>query len=484
MFVIKNKLVLLLCIPVFLYIGCSNGSSDDTKETPSSVVLDSQQRADKGGSGVMLQGFTWTSPDDDGTWYTTISNNANDIKDIFEYVWFPPSTDSTDSNGYLPRQLNLLTQAYTKNGTHSPTGGYSKFYGTEEQLKKSIQDIKPARAIADVVINHRCGTTDWGDFTNPSWGVIKGKNYSAICSDDEGFNYAKTDMYGAWYKGAPDTGDKYDAARDIDHTNETVQDGIITWMNDVLKNAGFVGWRYDMVKGYDGIYNGYYNAKTLPEFSVGEYYDGSYDKISSWLERTVQYNRGVAGRPARAFDFVLKFSLNNVFGGKKGTENKNYKQLADSSNLYKKLPGYAVTFVENHDTGSYQNQNPLDSDDIGAAYAFILTHPGYPSVAWFHYFSAEDCPNDSYSKQYMGNEIVPGTSLTYKEFIKKLVTLRKDCGINDMSSVNVLRAENFGYAAEIKGEKKNLIVSLGSEYEKPNGYESIIKGTGFEVFSN
>lgn len=480
----KKQLLSLLILPMCLFISCNNDSSDNANETqPSIVTIDSKKRADKGGSGVMIQGFTWGSPDYDGSWYSTISNNSSDIKDTFEYVWFPPCTDCTDSNGngYLPRQLNLLTQSYTKNGTHSSTGGYSKFYGTEAQLKKSILDIKPAKAIADVVINHRCGTTDWGDFTNPAWGVVKNQNYSAICKDDEGFKKSVTDMYGTRLRGASDTGEGYNAARDIDHTNETVQDGIVTWMNDVLKNAGFVGWRYDMVKGYNGIYTGYYNAKTESEFSVGEYWDGSFSKLSNWITETAQYNRSVAGKASRVFDFVLKYSLNAVFGSTDGNANSNYSKLADVSNLYKSLPGYSVTFVDNHDTGSTQATCPLDSDDIGTAYAFILTHPGYPCVAWYHYFAASDCSTDS-SAQYMGDKTVPGTIITYKEHIKNLINLRKDCDITDLSSVEVLDSSTTRYVAKISGTNSNLIVSIGGSYEKPDGYQLKYSGTNYQIY--
>lgn len=483
----KKQLLLITIIPVCLFIGCNSDSSGNSKEEPPEVItIDSTNRADKGGSGVMLQGFTWSSPDDEGSWYTTISNNAAEIKDTFEYVWFPPASDCADSNGngYLPRQLNLLTQAYTKNGTHSSTGAYSKFYGTEEQLKQSIKDIGPAKAIADVVINHRCGTTDWGDFTNPEWGVVKNKNYSAICNDDEGFSNNKTDMYGAKYKGNSDTGEGYNAARDIDHTNEAVQDGIVTWMNGVLKNAGFVGWRYDMVKGYDGVYTGYYNAQTTPEFSVGEYWDGSYDKIYSWLERTVQPNRNISGKPSRAFDFVLKYSLNGVFGTQEDQPNSNYSKLAATSNLYKSLPGYAVTFIDNHDTGSTQKTCPLDPEDIGTAYAFILTHPGYPCVAWYHYFAASDCPSDADS-QYIGDSIVPGTEMTYHDFIKKLINLRKEVGLNDMSEIKIINSVSTQYVAEVQGTDSSVIVALGAQYILSDGYteyNEIYSGTNFQIF--
>ena len=473
-----KKFLPILALPI-LFVACGPSTTEPGNKTEPVKLneINALSRADKGGSGVMLQGFTWTSPSDDGYWYNTMSNNADEIKDTFEYVWFPPCTDSTDNNGYLPRQLNLLTQAYTKNGEKSPSGGYQMFYGTEAQLKKAINDIKPCKAIADIVINHRCGLTNWGDFQNPDWGVIKGKQYPAICKDDEGFTNTKSDMFGAKVKGAADTGEKYDSGRDIDHTNEAVQDGIIEWLNTVMKGAGFVGWRYDMVKGYDGKYNGYYNAKTEPEFSVGEYWDGNVSFIEKWLDATVQENRGVAGVPGRAFDFVTKYALNAAF-----QDTRNYAAVAASNNLYKKLPGYAVTFVDNHDTGSTQAQCPISEDGIAPAYAFILTHPGYPCVAWFHYFDSKDCLADGDYDQYMGGKIVPGGTVTIKKHIQDLIALRKDCGITDLSAVEVLKAESSLYVGKVTGENKSVITVLGTGYDAPSGYKLYCSGTEFAVY--
>lgn len=468
-----------------LLLSCGGGSSSGGA-LPSGdsgftgTVIDSTTRADNGGSGVMLQGFTWTSTSKPGTWYANITTLADTIKENFEYVWFPPASDCTDTtgNGYLPRELNLLT---------TKTPAKTAHYGTEEELFAAIEAIKPAKAIEDVVINHRCGTKGWGDFTNPSWG----ENYSAICSDDEGFTSPTSGMMGAEIQGAKDTGEGYEAARDIDHTNKTVQDGICTWMNDILKTkAGFVGWRYDYVKGYAGKYVGYYNAQTEAEISVGEYWPtqgfnpSAWNKeITSWIKSTAQKNRGVQGKASRAFDFILKGNLNSVFGSNVGATNSRYDLLANENNLFRSLPGYAVTFVGNHDTDGKSGSWKTDTDDIGAAYVFILSHPGYPCVSMYHYFAASDCPNDSYPAQYMGDSVVPGTSETLKELITGMIALRKSAGISDLSNVETLVATSSQYVGKITGTAKTLVVALGASYDCPAGYSEEVSGTGFQVYS-
>lgn len=461
---------------------------------------------------VMLQGFTWNSAPRGtgwnkenpspywGNWYDIMKKNAASIKDTFEYVWFnPPSIcDSASSEGYAPTELNDL----------------NSYYGTADELKEVIQAIQPAKAIADIVVNHRAGSTCWGDFTNPDWGVVKGVKYPAICSDDEAFNASSGDkdhMVGK-PSGAADTGASYGAYRDLDHTNTSVQDGIIAWMNDVLKPAGFVGWRYDYVKGFAGKYVGKYNAGSDAQFSVGEYwptagYNASSpsvwgNEIKNWISSTES-----GGQRSRAFDFALKGAMNSVFGctwregqypdytsgGSSGSG--NYALLADESNLYISQPSDAVTFIDNHDTGSNQGHWELNRNKIGAGYALILTHPGVPCVAWSHYFTfAEGGNGDTtypYSglgaaQSYLAGNTVAGTEKTLREHIDYLIQLRKEIGIEYDSVRTTLKADSSVYAAEITGTNGSLIVSIGGSY-KPDGdgyagNNPIYGGTNFKIW--
>lgn len=495
--IIYRRFVFVLFAAIFLFISCSDGNkdSDSTYENP---VPSTTAPSSALNVGVMLQGFDWTSNKTSRSsstdWYTIISNNADEIKNTFEYVWFPPVSDSGSTNGYLPRQLNSL----------------SSYYGTKSTLTSAISAISPSKAIADVVINHRVGTSNWGTFTNPSWA----EDYYSICSDDEGFTSSNSDMYNSSKKGAADTGESYGSARDLDHTNWEVQNGIVAWMNDVLKDAGFVGWRYDYVKGYGGKYVGYYNLKTDAAFSVGEYWPTDNfsssspstwgDEITSWVSSTGDSiktdsddwsgkttteiaSRDQPGTKSRAFDFVLKGMLNTVFGSNiTGKTNSNYNLLANVNCLYKSYPAYAVTFVDNHDTGSTQALWYLDPNDVGTAYAFILTHPGYPCVAWQHYFTSSESDDSANSSQYIGGNTVPGTSLTYKQFIYNLIELRSNAGITETSTVTVNTSETSSsrYLAEVSGTEKTLLVCIGSDYSADTTeWESEYQGTNFHIWS-
>ena len=424
-------------------------------------------------SGVILQGFNWDSaPRGDGynaenpspkwyKWYGVMQKYASEIKNRFEYVWFPPAskTDTSSSEGYAPTELNDLNSCY----------------GTEAELKATIEAISPAKAIADIVVNHRAGTSDWGDFTNPKWT----DDYYSITSDDE-FNTSN--------KGAADTGMGYAAYRDLDHTNTAVQQGIYSWMNSVLKRAGFVGWRYDYVKGFDGKYVGYYNAMTDAAFSVGEYWPDSgtwTTLINDWISATGNSVNGQAGKKSRAFDFVLKQNLNNAFGWTKAGDDSNdnlwnLSLLADNSTLMRSNPSAAITFVDNHDTGSTQQHWELSWFDVPVAYAYILTHPGMPCVASQHYF-AED------GWQYRGAENVPGTTKTMKEHIDYLIQLRQDLGIEYDDTVEVLDSSQTNYVAKITGTSGEIIVKIGGDAYSPTGegYDEnypIYSGTNFAIW--
>ncbi|CAB4273239.1 unnamed protein product [Prunus armeniaca] len=46
-------------------------------------------------------------------------------------------------------------------------------------------------------------------------------------------------------------------------------------------------------------------------------------------------------------------------------------------------PFSGLTFIDNHDTSSTQNIWPFPSDKVMQGYAYILTHPGIPSIVSF-----------------------------------------------------------------------------------------------------
>lgn len=441
------------------------------------------------GAGVMLQGFNWESAKKTGAanWYTVITNNATTIKNSFAYIWLPPPSASNGDapQGYMPTELNNLNNRY----------------GTEAELNTMLTALNSGGAgtkpIADIVINHRAGTSCWGDFTNPTFGtevekdsnnkVTAGVNYRAICSDDEGFeNDEHMRSVSLNMRGAADTGEGYAAARDLDHTNLDVQYEIIKWLQS-LKTKGFVGWRYDFVKGYSGQYVGLYNSATGPGFSIGEYWPSTGDwarQIDSWVAATE-----TGGSRSKAFDFVLKSNLNALYGFKNGDNatqagDGNYTHMADATNLFLSHPSDAVTFVDNHDTGSTQHHWKMLDEGVPLSYVLILTHPGTPCVAWQHYFNptesgVSDEESEDYKQYNMSDKPVAGTipsgaaagtnPKTLREHIDTLIALRKAAGIECDSNLTILKSASDVHSVKIAGKTHDLIVKLGPGSYTPDG---------------
>ncbi len=434
---------------------------------------------------VMLQGFYWESyrhghPDvfpQFGTkvWYEIVKDKATDIRaGHFDLVWLPPpSYAGTMSAGYNPKEYFNLYNSYGTLKQHRAM--------LEELLKNGVEPV------ADIVINHRDGSTKWADFKNPEWGTW------AITSYDEGFTKPNSEIYNtpmnqrgadeerpSQYTNDGGTCYAYPDFRDIDHTNKTVRSDIIRYLWQ-LQSLGYRGWRYDMVHGYHAKRIAQYNNATHPTFSVGEYDWGAHAAQRGWIWYTAT-TTGDLKTSSNVFDFTTYFTLKNNKG--------NYTALYGYGNgigmigdTTDNLPwkNRSVTFVENHDTGyrtnddgTPQQNNKMDSFmndwQVEQAYAYILTHPGVPTVYWKHYFDW-------------------GPDLTAK--IKALINARKVAGVHAGSTIYTQQnAQQRGvYAAYITGSKGSLYVRIGGSdadwqpsYSNYKDYREYAAGAGWKVW--
>lgn len=371
-----------LLYPLFLLLVLGN----------SLAAQDYSERTD-----ILLQGFNWDSHSTSAPWYNIVKNNAGDLGDAgFSMVWLPPPSDAAAPQGYLPRELyELNTQ-----------------YGSQAQLKQCINALhnNGMKVLADIVINHRVGSTNWADFQNPTWGCW------AVTSNDEwGQN-------GGNPCGAYDTGDNYHAARDINHQDSRVRNDIRDWMNWMKSpnNAGFDGWRYDYVRGFSGNYVQTYNNQTNAYFSVGELWDNlNLNDVNAHRQQTVDWIDATGGKSA-AFDFTTKGVL-------QAAVNNQYWRLRINNappGVIGWWPSNSVTFVDNHDTGSSQNYWPFPGNKVMQGYAYILTHPGVPSVFWDHYFD-----------------------WGIQDDIRELMDIRLNNGLHSESNVDIREARGNLYAA-------------------------------------
>ena len=289
--------------------------------------------------------------------------------------------------------------------------------------------------MVDVVINHRVGTTDWADFTNPDWSL-----YSVVNSDE-----CECGL------GNADTGDSWIGGRDIDHTNvNEVQNGIITWLNEILKPIGFTGIRFDFTRGYGPEYAGIYANAFDAEFCVGEvWYDFDPNDMDPNRQKIVEWIDGT-GASCGAFDFTTKGILNDALS------NGNYFRLKATDGKPQGLIGWwpemSVTFVENHDTGpaetcgSGQNGWPVPCDKVMEGYAYILTHPGIPTIFFPHIYDWD-----------------------FKSSIAELTNLRRTAGVTSTSEVNIQEAAQGLYAAIVTGKNNQLAIKIGPNDWSPQG---------------
>jgi alpha-amylase len=387
---------------------------------------------------ILMQAFGWESSKTGGDHYEAVQSAIPAfIEAGVTHVWLPPPSHSVSKEGYLPTQLYDL----------------NSHYGTQEALVALNTALlaNGLRPVADIVINHRCADEQsengiWNKFhddvSHPGhridWDV------TAIASSDPDFQG----------RGHADSGADYGPSPDLDHENEDVRLGLRDWLLWLRDYIGFEGWRLDFVKGYSPEVASFYIKNSLrnpgKDFCVAEYWVDA-----AWNGSDLKYNQdnmrqglcdwmdAVGDSKSATFDFTTKAILQEAI------RKVEYNRLRDSAGKSPGLIGWwpqrAVTFIDNHDTGSSQKHWPFPSsvDKLVQGYAYILTHPGIPCIFWEHFSDIND-------------------AAILKKQIIELAALRKRAGIKADSKIKILVAEKDVYIAEING---SLVLKLGPRYD-------------------
>ena len=456
--IIMKKIYFTLLAAMALTLGACSSSNDpdlpDPEPTPAPTPspepepepsLNSQGWASDY-SGVMLQGFSWDSYNE--SQWKVLEKQADELKNYIDLVWLPQSgkcLETTQVMGYMPYYY------FNQNSS----------FGSEAELRSLITKFKAAGigAIADVVINHR-NTEGWYTFPAETYkGVTYQMQSTDICKNDDGgttATQAATD--GVSLSQNNDEGTDFGGCRDIDHKSENVQKVIKAYLKYLKDDLGYTGFRYDMVKGFDGSHVADYNDATGVEYSVGEYWDGN-GKIESWINRT--------NKKSAAFDFQFRYNVRDAVNGAangKVTKSSDWSKLNSNDNLmhdanYRR---YAVTFVENHDTqkrSESEQNDPLRKDTI-AANAYMLAMPGTPCIFQPHWNA-------------------------YKSEIKEMIAARKYAGITNMSNYVNKQSKKTLYVNEVAGTKHKLLVAVGNDaagYAGETGYTKILSGYHYAYF--
>ena len=393
--------------------------------------------------GVMLQGFYWDSFSE--TRWPVLEMQADELSEFFKLVWIPQSGNcGGTSMGY--DDLYWFSN-------------YNSTFGSETQLRSMIGTFKSKGigTIADVVVNHRKTINDWVTFPIE---VYKGVTYDMkstdICRNDDGgatLNWANQN--GKSLSANNDTGEDWGGMRDLDHRSTNVQNIVKDYVKMLLNDLGYVGFRYDMVKGYAAQYTGMYNASCGVQYSVGEYWDGNESAVKNWIDGTKV--DGVV--QSAAFDFPLRYVIRDA------ANNNRWTGLASSSskglNMATNYKRYSVTFVENHDTQYRDANNQQDPirNNVEAANAFLLSMPGTPCIFLKHW-------------------------IDYKESIKQMIYARQLAGItNTSASFNQANSPTVNYYVQrTVGTRGALLAAMGStSYEIPATYVVVASGTNYRL---
>ncbi|MEI6747812.1 MAG: starch-binding protein [Bacteroidales bacterium] len=388
---------------------------------------------------VMLQAFYWDSYTDSK--WTKLNSIAGEIAPLYSLVWLPPSGNcqSSFSMGYAP------VWWFDQNSA----------FGTKDELKTLITSLssRGSKVLADVVVNHRSGASNWTNFPTETYnGVTYSMGPAQICSTDEVANEPGQ----AQPTGAPDTGEDFNGSRDLDHLSTVVKDNVKGYMQFLKNEMGYAGWRYDMTKGYSASFVNEYNNAVGGYFSVGEYFDGSYDLCKAWVNS--------CSNNSTTFDFPLKFQLNSAMwnGGMDLTKlvwlmNGTIPQPAGLIH-HPDTKRYAVTFVDNHDTYVTGNANKFNGN-VPAAYAFLMGSPGVPCVLLAHWNS-------------------------YKTAIFNMIAARRAVKLHSESDVTVNQYSANLYVSTATGLNGSLIVKIGSgSYTPPSDYSLANSGQDYAIWT-
>ncbi|KAG1665826.1 hypothetical protein FOA52_005861, partial [Chlamydomonas sp. UWO 241] len=164
--------------------------------------------------------------------------------------------------------------------------------------------------------------------------------------------------------------------------------------------------------------------------------DESRQRLLDWVNAN--------GKSCSAFDFTTKGILQEA------VKKAQYSRLRDpkgkAPGLLGWIPTRAVTFIDNHDTGSTQQHWPFPNTQqhwpfpkgkVAVGYAYILTHPGVPCLFWDHLFDWGDALSSE---------------------IKKLLAVRQRNGITAGEALTILCAEDDMYVARI-GERRLVVTA-------------------------
>jgi len=328
--------------------------------------------------GVMMQAFHWDCPSVDNrefAWWPFVRERLPSLARVgFTSLWLPPVHKAANIGG---ASMGYDPYDYYDLGEFDQKGSVKTWFGSRKELSDLIESAHGhgMSVLADMVINHNSGAD--GEEINPisnlpRWTRFQPKS-GKFARDWECFHPCP---YETWDDGT------FGDMPDLSHRNPYVFGEILKLTRWLVEEIGFDGFRYDFVKGYGTWivtaiqeYRYLRSGQPFKPYGVGEDWDSA-RTIENWITETNAWN----DNPVDAFDFPLRDMLKalcDAYGF-------SLRNLATWETVVKQQPMSAVTFVENHDTRD--GEKPIVRDKL-LAYAYILTHEGYPCIFWKDYYN-------------------------------------------------------------------------------------------------
>lgn len=361
---------------MFLVGGCSSDDDELTPDPDNIGTVDPPAEAQpinlknhSKDSGVMMQAFYWDVEPRHG-WWDLISEKVGSWADAgIDRIWLPPASKG-QSGGY---SMGYDPSDYYDLGEYDQHLTVETRFGSRTELENLIEMAHShgLEVIADVVLNHNSGGgEEWNPYREKMTFTLFNKEHGNASGmfdrNYENFYPNSTSPY--------DEGSLFYEETNLDHNQEYVQNWL--WKADYsvakfYKNEiGFDGWRFDYVKGFEPwVVKAWLDE--VGGFSVAELWDGYAPNLREYIEKT----------GSRVFDFATFYKLEEALDRYDDLNN-----LVSDNMVWKTHPDHAVTFTANHDTEKDSNEdNFIASENKMKAYAFILTHPGYPTIFYTDY---------------------------------------------------------------------------------------------------
>ena len=317
-------------------------------------------------SRVMMQAFYW-NVEPAGQWWDIVSSKIDDWSAMgVNRIWLPVATKGASgsfSMGYDPYD-------YYDFGEYDQKGTVETRFGSREELETLIQTAheNDIDVIADIVLNHNTGGDE--EQTNP---ITDETHFTKFNPASGMFPRTWEDFHPNFTHNGYDEGGLFFGETDFCHDVGNVQNWFWKQDNSIAKYysevMGFDGWRFDYVKGFPAWAVRDFVDASGGMWAVSENFDGNTDVVANYVDAT-------EGR-TNAFDFPMFYKMEQAFDG------GDMMQL--SGDMYwKRNPFGSVTFVSNHDTEKDENEGNVITNK-SLAYAYMLTHEGYPTLFYLDY---------------------------------------------------------------------------------------------------